>query len=120
MKTPQPETTILKQGEYIFHVRAGKDDSYVVDEITRREEYGKNGCAPEEGEVWLDLGAHIGTFSVWAARRGALVTAIEPFPENQLMYRMKPYYTKVQSWLLHLKTGLGIYLSMATGLRLIL
>jgi FkbM family methyltransferase len=36
----------------------------------------------EEGELWLDIGAHIGSFTCYAAKKGAAVFAFEPIPEN--------------------------------------
>lgn len=37
------------------------------------------------GEIWYDFGAHIGSFSVYAALKGALVFAFEPIPDNILL-----------------------------------
>ena len=36
----------------------------------------------EPGELWLDFGAHIGSFSIYAASKGAEVIAFEPVPET--------------------------------------
>jgi len=33
-------------------------------------------------EIWLDVGAHIGAFSIYAASKGATIVAYEPMPEN--------------------------------------
>lgn len=67
-----------------FHIRSDAD-ARVVDEIVLHKAYEKPrlGFGVRSGEFWLDLGANIGAFSVWAARkRGAHVLAVEPIAEN--------------------------------------
>ena len=36
----------------------------------------------EPGELWIDIGAHIGSFTCYAASKGATVFAFEPVPDN--------------------------------------
>jgi FkbM family methyltransferase len=36
----------------------------------------------EDDELWFDIGAHIGSFSCYAANKGAQVFAFEPMPDN--------------------------------------
>lgn len=36
----------------------------------------------EPGELWFDIGAHIGAFTCYAASKQAIVSAFEPLPEN--------------------------------------
>jgi FkbM family methyltransferase len=36
----------------------------------------------EKGEQWFDIGAHIGTFTCYAASKGAKVVSFEPSPDN--------------------------------------
>lgn len=43
-------------------------------------EYNIPGLRPERGDVVIDIGANIGVYSLWAARRQASVTAYEPHP----------------------------------------
>lgn len=41
----------------------------------------------EEGEMWFDIGAHIGAFTCYAAFKGGYIIAYEPVPNNQkLLY----------------------------------
>jgi FkbM family methyltransferase len=67
-----------------FHVR-NDADARVIDEIVLQKAYERPrlGFGLRSGECWLDLGANIGAFSVWASRkRGAHVIAVEPIAEN--------------------------------------
>jgi FkbM family methyltransferase len=63
----------------IFEVRGGTDDRHVLFELFVEGIY-PVGVRP--GMVVIDIGAHIGGFTVWAARKGARVLAFEPFPAN--------------------------------------
>ena len=45
-------------------------------------EYDYPGYVPRRGDRVVDIGANIGIFSLWAARRGATVTAYEPGVET--------------------------------------
>jgi FkbM family methyltransferase len=53
----------------------------VVDQI-RSGEYRHEGLTPEAGWRVIDVGANIGVYSLWAARRRATVVAFEPEPET--------------------------------------
>jgi FkbM family methyltransferase len=67
-----------------FHVR-NDADIRIVDEIVLQKSYEKPrlGFRVQPGEFWLDLGANIGAFSVWASqKRQAHVLAVEPVPDN--------------------------------------
>lgn len=57
-------------------------DRAIADEVFRQKVYGENFG---EGSVVVDIGAQIGCFSVFAAKKGARVLAFEPDPWN---YRM--------------------------------
>lgn len=62
-----------------FHVRGGTDDRHVIYEVFAEAIY------PVElraGSIVLDIGAHIGCFTLLAARQGAHVFGFEPFPSN--------------------------------------
>lgn len=65
--------------------REGTTDEKVIEEIFEKKAYRKPsiGFDVEPLDVWLDLGAQIGCFSVWAADRGAKhIYAYEPEPSN--------------------------------------
>lgn len=44
-------------------------------------EYSFPGLVPRKGEHIVDIGANIGVFALWAARKGASVTCYEPGPD---------------------------------------
>jgi FkbM family methyltransferase len=62
-----------------FNVRGGTDDRHVIFELFIDQIYPVQVRA---GSVFIDIGAHIGCFTVWAASQGAHVYAYEPFPSN--------------------------------------
>lgn len=65
-------------------VRPGTSDFKAFKEVIVRHGYSKGFAGSEvrfeimPGEQWLDLGANIGSFAVWAGQRGARVSAYEP------------------------------------------
>jgi FkbM family methyltransferase len=59
-------------------VRRWTTDRLIVNEVFRKISY----PTPGPGDTVLDLGAHIGSFSLLAARAGARVLAFEPDPSN--------------------------------------
>jgi FkbM family methyltransferase len=76
-------------GHLEFWCREDKDDHKIVDDIIRKQidkgEYGR--YLHDTGlptDVWLDLGAHIGAFSIWAAKalKCKDIIAFEGAPEN--------------------------------------
>src|SRR5215831_17361908 len=79
------DLAVFRDGQQILN--AGNRSGFVetLIEIWGLEEYTRNGFYdPTDGDVVLDLGANIGLFSIWIARRAptATVLAFEPFPEN--------------------------------------
>mmetsp|Transcript_76510 Transcript_76510/g.212498 ORF Transcript_76510/g.212498 Transcript_76510/m.212498 type:complete len:251 (-) Transcript_76510:70-822(-) len=58
-----------------------KSDDSVIKEVVERRTYEKQGVELKDS-VWLDAGAHIGTFTLCAAMAGSRVIAYEPHPEN--------------------------------------
>lgn len=69
----------------IFHIRPSTSDVKSIDEVVNGKGYERSRPFPfsvEAGERWLDLGANIGAFSVYALSKGAGVIAVEPDPEN--------------------------------------
>jgi len=87
-----PWRTDLSQSSFRFHYRTGgleltvrrwTTDRLIVNEVLRKIAYPEPRCR----QTILDLGAHIGTFSVLAARAGARVLAFEPDASNFALLR---------------------------------
>ncbi len=79
----------LNGGEYDIKFKAGfiircrKDDLPSISETCIMEDYRPNeNFRIKEGDVVFDVGAHIGSFSVSAAKKGATVFAFEPERSN--------------------------------------
>lgn len=71
-----------------FWVRPDTSDAKAVKEVVDKKAYGKYGFGPIAGETWLDIGANIGAFTVWAAAHGVEVHAFEPDPVSRAITRM--------------------------------
>lgn len=83
-----PETK-LEHGGLNFMVRIGTNDADVVRCI--EQEYRlPDDSQYEPGSVSLDIGAHIGAYSIWACQHyeGLKVLAVEPLPENARLARI--------------------------------
>jgi FkbM family methyltransferase len=70
-----------------FDCRPGTSDAKAVREVVARRGYARRGFAPRDGEQWIDIGANVGAFSVWAAASGAKVIAFEPDTESAELAR---------------------------------
>lgn len=70
-------------------VRPDTTDEQVIDEVLRRNVYEKPsiGFVIEPTDMWLDLGANIGTFTLLCLARGARVAAYEPETSNAQLLR---------------------------------
>jgi FkbM family methyltransferase len=79
-------------GEFVFKIRRGTSDLFVVHEIFRKQTYGP----PPTGTV-VDLGANIGVYSVFAARSASRVVAVEPVHENFAMLRANLQDNKIDN-----------------------
>jgi FkbM family methyltransferase len=66
--------------DLLFDTRVGMSDYKAIREVVERRGYARHGFTPSPGERWLDLGANVGAFTVWAAMHGADVIAFEPEP----------------------------------------
>jgi len=66
-----------------FDTRPGTSDCKAIAEVVERRSYSRHGFTPGEDEQWVDFGANVGAFSVWAAsqHRSIQVEAFEPDPE---------------------------------------
>lgn len=81
-----------KAGNILFFVREGTSDQKSVDEVVLDKGYQRFRpfrFTVEQGETWIDLGANIGAFTVWALEQGAgRVIAYEPDPDNYEILRL--------------------------------
>lgn len=66
---PRGKTTILDVKGCKFCIRPGSYDLYVLGEVFWEQVYAPRMAQVNAPEVVFDLGANIGAFSVWAARR---------------------------------------------------
>lgn len=64
--------------------RPDSSDESIIEEVITRRSYrrARIGFDVEKGEQWLDLGANIGAFGVYAHLRGAVITSYEPDEDN--------------------------------------
>ncbi len=76
----------LRRGPRLF-VRNGKSDWGIVREVFFDKFYGRAVSNLHPGATILDVGAHIGVFSLFAARHipQSSIFAIEPIPENYVL-----------------------------------
>lgn len=71
----------------MYH-RPGTSDEKAINEVIGEHSYRKGFRGTQivfdvlRGETWLDLGANIGAFTVFAGKQGATVQAYEPFDES--------------------------------------
>ena len=65
-------------------MRGNSYDMAAINHVWRKREYASEDFIIRPGDVVIDIGAHIGAFSVWAARQAASgrVYAFEPNDEN--------------------------------------
>lgn len=65
-------------------IRSGTTDENAVKECLKKNAYEiwHKGFRIEDAAVWLDIGAHIGSFTCWALAKGCKVIAFEPHPVN--------------------------------------
>lgn len=73
----------IKAGDSLFYVRNERDLA-ICEEVCKRKAYlrPRLGFGLSAGERWLDLGANVGAFSVFAASVGCTVKAVEACAEN--------------------------------------
>lgn len=86
-----------------FVVRARTMDRSVIKEVWMMDVYDKFGIRVEKGDTVIDIGAHIGVFSIYAAElsQTGKVFAFEPFIEN---FKRLEHHKKINN-----KTNLSIY-----------
>ena len=80
----------FKQGEIIYEtrdglkykLRGGSNDRNIFNDVIIRRVYNPPGFEIKKGDLVLDIGAHIGLFSVLASKNASKVFAFEPEPQN--------------------------------------
>jgi len=88
-------TQQLEQRDGFWH-RPGTSD--LVSIADTRKMFKKE-AAVSAGDVVLDLGAHIGTFTARALAAGAVrVRAVEPVPDNTVLFRRNVDDPRVELW----------------------
>ncbi len=76
-----PSVEYQLRNETRFLLRPGTADRTIFNDIWLRKLYCRE-SALRPGDVVIDIGAHIGLFSLFAASCSARVFSFEPFPEN--------------------------------------
>lgn len=79
-KVKSGNATSLRFGNAIFHARTGTVDAIALGEIWKFNCY--DAAQLHKGDLVVDIGAHIGGYSVKAAKLGARVIAYEASPRN--------------------------------------
>ena len=75
----------IESNGLLFDTRPNTSDAQAIKEVVTKHGYTRKYFQIEAGEQWLDLGANIGAFSVFASSKGASVRAYEPEPQNALL-----------------------------------
>lgn len=77
-----------------LYIRPETTDEKVIKEVLATNVYEKPSLDfyVESGEVWLDLGGNIGTFSLLALSHGAFVVTCEPEADNLLLLKKNLEY----------------------------
>ena len=73
----RPEHYSVEVENAQFEVRRGTSDSFVIDEVWNKHEYGT-----AHSGVVIDIGANIGAFTIYAAQTAKHVIAIEASKDN--------------------------------------
>lgn len=74
-----PEHTVWKH-DFQFGIRLGTSDEWTIDEVF--DAYTVGNFVIPNNEIVVDIGAHIGTFSIFASRFASVVYAYEPEPDS--------------------------------------
>lgn len=80
LKTGQTLYKLRDGSKYLL--RAGSNDRNIFNEIMVHKLYNPAGFEIKNGDVVVDIGAHIGIFSIFASKNAIKVYSFEPFPEN--------------------------------------
>jgi FkbM family methyltransferase len=80
--SPPEYTVSVRHGGPKFAVRGRVSDMYMLNDVFVHKVYGKALSRITAGELVIDIGAHVGAFTLAAAFRGARVLSFEPMPHN--------------------------------------
>ncbi|MCX6723780.1 MAG: FkbM family methyltransferase [Candidatus Staskawiczbacteria bacterium] len=82
-----------------YKVRSGSKDRGIIDEIYTHRCYTPQGFEIKEEDTVVDIGAHIGVFSIFAARlaKNGKIFSFEPTPENFMMLRENIEINKIKN-----------------------
>lgn len=80
----------MKQGNFYYKMRDGSkyivrgmtNDRNIFNEVLIHKIYNPPGFEIKKGDIVMDIGAHIGTFSIFASQYAKAVYSFEPVPEN--------------------------------------
>ena len=78
-------TKLLLNKKYNIYYRDNNHDFSVIKEVLEDNIYLKNGFTFKNNDVVVDIGAHIGTFSILAAKKAKLILSFEPEKDNYKM-----------------------------------
>ena len=90
-------------GDLTFLVRGGMYDSQIINEDIK---YGY--MIPNDARMVIDIGAHIGSTAILAAKKGSFVIAFEPDLENFSMLRDNIIINNVGSRVLCVNKAVGV------------
>jgi len=65
-----------------YLIRAGTTDRFIINEIWLHKIYSPKGFEIKKQDVVVEVGGHIGVFTIYAASRAKKVYVFEPSPEN--------------------------------------
>ncbi len=82
-----------------INFRPNTTDEKVIDEVLIKHAYQKKkiGFLIEPDDIWLDLGANIGTFSLLVAAAGGKSIAVEPESDNLMILKknLQPFKSQI-------------------------
>lgn len=115
-------TNFKRVGNVIKEVRPGicfdTREEYETDDIVIREIWEENVYEVNEGRfnlggVVVDIGANIGSFSVYAAQYGAKVYAIEPEPHNIIALKRNVFLNSMEDLIVVSEVGISDFVGTA-------
>jgi len=86
---------LLRQNNIKIRIRPILGDSWAVWVVFLKKLYFSDEMSIKENDVVVDIGAHIGTFSVFAAKKGAQVISYEPIYNN---YKLAIYNISINDF----------------------